>query len=298
LGSSNSPIDAIWCEQASDGSWISKAWDTSFPEESAAYVFDYVGATDDDALLYEVFSEWPVELDAQVLSDLILDPVQPKPFGDGVFVGDALEPIIELVPELLQPLEQLGYPALSSLSGNAITSGTFSQNGIEPVPTDGACITAPDFLNVFNAAFNASPTDGDLVDLVFEIEYSTQTEGCGTGCRERTWTASTTPWVYTCGAWTSTGSSNHDYECRHKFSRPVSATRSRVRKHRDTDCVITSCTQTRSKSGTQKTTVVVPHVFGAPCGGAPLPTVACACPHFMWFDRCVPTPWAPPCVWP
>lgn len=297
---STSPINALWCEQAADGSWSSKAWESTFPEEVASYVLDYVGASINDDSLDDMMYMWPIELDPATLADFISNPVQPKPFGDGVYIGDALESVVFDYPQVLEPLAQTGYPALSSISGSTITTGTFGGVGIDPQPTPGGgCVTASELLDVLTAAFGASQTDGQLVDQVFEVEYGLANEGCGGGCTVRTRVTASTAWVYTCGIWTSTGFTQGQTECVFHFSRPVTGTRTRTLTHTFANCTTATCLQTNTRTGTQTANTLTVHAIGVLCAGpGPTPTgVVCKCPSIFFINLCTTSGWAPPCVW-
>lgn len=301
---SASPINALWCKQMPDGSWAAKAWESSFPEEVASYVIDYVGGSADDESLDELAYLWPIDLDITVLVGFMQSPISPVPFGDGIYIGDDMEPIVYSLPELLEPLSQTGYPAISNISGSPINTGSFSGVGIDPEPEPGdPCVTAPDLLGVLKTAFSASMTDGDLVDQVFGYEYGLANEGCGGGCRDRIRRTAITPWADTCGTWEPTGFEQRATECVYSWERSVSGTRSRTFTRTYTDCSTATCTQTNTRSGTQSRNTITIRPIGTECSGVGTPPpagTACNCRNSFWSDAdtCTETGWAPPCVWP
>ena len=302
-------VRALWVEPDGAGAWIADAWESVSDEQVAAYVFDFVGASDEQMALNQYLDRWPIDLDPAELINAIQAPIQPTPFGDGVFIGDAIENVISGESELLEAFEAIGYPAVSSISGGSVSGGTFGGGSAgPPVRKDDECVAAHEFLNVLELAFESSVDDLDMVDLVFESELANLNTDCG--CRERTWTLSDTGMVYTCGPWTQTGVTNSNpepwepfMECTYTFARPVTGLRTKRKKHRDEDCNITYCAQTKTSSFTQSRntiTIVASSSGCAPTGTPPTTTCACHWPTDTGFlgGGCNHTDWSPAeCPW-
>ncbi len=246
-------INALWCEPSGDGAWSALAWEGASPEEISSFVFDHVGATaetlDNLALL------WPVEIDPALVLIYLQNPVNPAPFGDGVFLGDVLELLISDYPEVLEPLESVGYSAVSSLSGSSISGGTFGGGtpSQPPVRKDDECVAAVELLNILEISFESTDVSIDIFSQVFEDEMAAANSNCG--CVEKTVALSSTGWVYTCGPWIQTaviqpgGLTNTD--CKFNFERTVSGINTKIRKHTYPNCSTATCTQTMFREGFQ-----------------------------------------------
>jgi len=303
---STSPIGALWCERATDGTWSSMAWENVFPEEVASYVLDYVGASIDDDSLDNMMYMWPVDLDPEILAGFMGNPVSPTVFGDGVFVGDVLEGVVYDNPELLQPLADIGYPAVADLSGSSISGGTFGGSGITPERKDDECIAAYERLNILLVAFESTESDLNLISQVFRSEYDNLASDDGSldcGCPDDTWTLSDTGWVYTCGAWSQNGPpvpGPGSSDCTYKWIRDVSGIRTKVTA-RTENCSTQTCTQTLVRAGFQeKTTLGVRTPYGAcsPTGTPPPAGTTCNCSVFSGASCETSPSWVPArCPW-
>lgn len=287
-------ISALFCERDAAGNWRAEAWGDVTSEEVAAAVFDSLGLQVGDPALEDMFWDWPVEIDETAFLNAMAAPIAPVSFGDGVALGDPFEQIVQVYPEVLDPLESSGYPAVSTLSGSAITGGTFTTPVGPPQPIDDDCLRASELLDALHAGFSASAVDGDLVDSAFEAASLVINSNCT--CRVRT-TRTLTPWVYTCGPWSQiSGPTGVGTDCRYKFKRSVSGTRSRIHKRTNADCSTDKCTQTCAKTGFQERGTFVIRLPGGGCpanGPIPAAVVACGCDFFA----CSTGPWTPdPCA--
>lgn len=286
-------IVALWCEPEQAGVWSAVAWNDVSHEAVASFVFETCGGEVEDGSLEDMVHMWPVELDPTAVLQLMDSPVAPIPFGDGVPVGDPFEIYVQSAPGLLGPLEAVGYPAVADLSGSPVSGGTFTPNPIHPVPTD--CLRASELLGVLKFAFEASATDGSVVDTAFQDESDRTNSACG--CRVRTVTTSETGWTDTCGPWVQTGGPiQSGTDCRYEWQRDVEGRMTRVREHTYADCTKATCTQTKFRNGIQfgnSIGVVAPGGVCAPTG--PLPTATCQCSGFFY---CQTGPWVPAvCPW-
>ena len=296
-----SPIGALWCERATDGTWSSMAWENVFPEEVASYVLDYVGASTDDDSLDNMMYMWPVELDPEILAGFMGNPVSPTVFGDGVFVGDVLEGVVYDNPELLQPLADIGYPAVADLSGSSISGGTFGGSGITPERKDDECIAAHELLNVLLASFEASESDIYLAQQIFQVEYGLLESNCDS-CPEDTIILRDTQWEYTCGAWEHTGTTTNGLQCTSNWKRDVNASRTVTRLHVYENCDNDVCVQTTTRTGFQRrSTISFRPSYDVECGIGPVPSedVPCACERTAWIlNNCTTTgPVPSACPW-
>lgn len=283
-------ISALYCERDAAGNWRAEAWGDVPMEEVAASIFDSLGAELEDGTLEEMYDAWPIDLDQALLLDAMSAPIGPVAFGDGVALGDPFEQIVQTYPQILDPLEQTGYPAVATLSGNAVTGGTFTSNPISPQPIDD-CLRASELLDALFVGFEASAIDGVVVDAAFAAASLAINGNCA--CRVRI-TNTYTPWVYTCGTWTMTSGPNQNgTTCHYSFQRSVSGTRSRTRTKTFSNCTTAVCNQVCSKTGTQTggTTVVIGIGGTCPTSATPPAGVTCRCGFFS----CSTGPWTPPC---
>lgn len=290
------PVSALWCEPEQDSTWSALAWKNTTAETIAAYAFHVLGAEVEDGSLEDMIYTWPVPLDPILVLDAMDVPMDPLPFGDGVFVGDPVEPFVQANPELLGSLESIGYPAIASISDSTIDGGTFTGNPINPSPIGDGCLRASELLDVLKFAFESSSHDHLIVNAAFHNESLRINSTCS--CRERTVTLSDTGWTDSCGPWIQTGGPTAvGTDCRYSWQRDVQGTQSRTRRHTYADCSTEDCTQVRNRTGIQTTNTIEVRSPGTQCPAAGLPPtqVACRCSGFF---LCQEGPWVPTkCPW-
>lgn len=299
LEPSTSPINAIWCWEDANGEWWADAWESVAWEDVAAFTFDYIGYQAGDPEVEDDLFLWPMELDIAIVTQAMGSPISPQPFGDGVFFGDALEPVVQSNPDVLEPLETLGYAAVSTMSGASMTQGTFGGVGIDPEPKDDDCIALVDLLNALTMAFVASQDDLDQIDQAFLLHYEAHmAPGCT--CPTREWVVATGAWVDFCGPWSQTGGPWPEGSlCRYAWERIVSGSRTRTRAYTEPDpftgtCIRQDCTQTQFRTGRQiQSTLSGRTDGGCPTTGIPpAPATPCVGGGFQVG------PWVPAlCPW-
>jgi hypothetical protein len=292
-------VTGLWCEPDGSGNWTAMAWETSVPEEIASYVFDYVGGDPSDGSLEDLVLTWPVDLDPTLQLSFHGSPVVPVAFGDGVKIGDPYEPLVASNPGVLAPLESSGYAAVSTLSGSTITAGTFTNAG-PPTPHDDDCIAVYQLLNALQEAFESSKKDVTIISNTFvdAVDAAAIENNQACGCTVVTVNVSDTGWVDTCGPWTQVaGPTAVGTDCRYKWQRDVTGTRTRVRRHRYSNCTWVTCTQTKVRTGVQSANTIAVRAPGTPCNPVgPAPAgVPCRCSGFF---SCQSGPWVPAgCPW-
>lgn len=283
---SSAAISALWCEVEENGAWSAMAWKNSSPEEIAAFVFSTCNAQVDDGSLENMVLMWPIELEHGNLLAALDMPLQPVPFGDGVPLGDPLENLIQVNPGVLAPLELIGYPAVSSMSGSPVSGGTFTPYPIDPVLVD--CLRASELLSVLALAFESSMNDIDVVGSIFLAESNAINQSCG--CSSNAFvTLSDTGWSDNCGSWVQTaGPTGSGTDCYYQWQRTVVGVRTRVRRN---TCTGATCTQTRYRDGIQSANSLGVTSPGVPCApSGPQPTAACMCSGYF---TCQTGPWVP-----
>lgn len=305
LEASSSPINALWCWEDADGDWEADAWESASWEDVAAFTFEYIEyETGDIEIDVDAFL-WPVDLDVAAVHQLMGSCIQPQPFGDGLFVGDVLEPLVQENPDILEPLETIGYSALSTMSGVSVTGGSFGGGGLDPQPKDDECIALASLLSSLREAFGASQSDLGVVDQSFVLAYGDYAAQGDVvcDCPDRDWVLSDSGWAYSCTDWVlNSGPVAFGNECHWYYERLVQGSRRRTRAHTE-DCLSQICTQTKLRTGFQEG-VGIGWAANGYCNPNPMSVprpgnILCDCGMILdWNTGCETTDWIPEtCPW-
>lgn len=284
-------VDVVLYERTANG-WAGTAYDPSVTKEDAV-----LDLADEFGLPDPFGGKWHIDLDA----DDVLGHVLPRVgFGKGFFVTDPLYVIAHQLndPEpLAEAAENSGLPAGSS----AINTGSIGGGAVAdpPQPIGSCCdVCLQDSIAAGVDASLSDPTlDLDAIELIAYAESQSQSSCCWPW----TWTTSTTetgctgtgPWVLFDSDVASLGS-GYQLQCRYR--RPVTDTQTRNRIRRCADCTRIPFSQSRTRTGEQRT--IDSYEFQSPpaptCPAVPAWTGPCNLTRVLTQTAWTPAPPACP----
>ncbi len=245
-------ITGLYATEQADGTWDIEAWPNASYEEIVLFLAEHLEQPVEEVAdaLYGIYLDWDLMADPDVVG------LPPEPFGFGVIAGDPLEPVVANSGDpqtILELLELLDYPAVSTISGASTTGGTASPDGeCDPISVD-------EWFAVLSSSFESEISVPDTLYETYHTLYQVHPPNCPgcpacTGCKPVKAIYPTTSGPWTCGGWTLVFSATEAELgfCASDYRRLVTRTQTRKIICVDALCVATITTQTRACAAWQE----------------------------------------------